>query len=63
MTIKQWIALVIIAIILACTMLGIAGVWGLINGDTAWQVFATLLVCAVGLGTAASVIDTFFKDT
>jgi|688.fasta_scaffold657598_2 hypothetical protein len=62
MTTKQWLAMAIIVVILLCTLLGIAGVWGFIDGESVGQLFATLVVCAVGLGTVAHVIDTYFKD-
>ena len=60
---KQIIGTLMIAIVLACTMLGVAGVWGLIEGDTAWQCFWTLVVVAIGLGTSSGMIDVFFKET
>lgn len=61
-TIKQKLGFAFIAIILLCTCLGVAGVWGLIEGNTAWQFFWTLVILALGLGTAAGMMDTFFKD-
>lgn len=61
MTVKQIIGSLMILIILACTMLGIGGIWGVIGGDTAWQLFYTLVVVAIGLGTAGGMIDRFFR--
>lgn len=61
-TVKQKLGIVFILIILLCTLLGVAGVWGLVEGETAWQIFWTLCICALGLGTAAGMMDTFFKD-
>lgn len=61
-TVKQKLGIAFIVIILLCTMLGIAGVWGFIQGETGWQIFSTLVVCAIGLGAAAGMMDVFFKD-
>lgn len=61
MTIKQAIGSLMIMIVLACTVLGIGGIWGVIRGDTAWQLFYTLVVVAIGLGTAGGMIDRFFR--
>jgi hypothetical protein len=63
MTIKQMIGTGMIAIVMFCTLLGIGGVWGVIKGETAWQLFYTLIVVAVGLGTSGVMIDRFFKDS
>jgi membrane-associated protease RseP (regulator of RpoE activity) len=59
--IKKKMGVAFVAIVLACTALGVAGVWGAIKGDTAWQIFATLVVCAIGLGTSAAMMGHFFK--
>jgi len=59
--VKKSMGILFIGILLACTMLGVAGIWGAIEGDTAWQIFYTLVVCAVGLGTASMMMDNFFK--
>lgn len=52
-----------IVIVLLCTVLGVCGIWGLVDGDTAWQIFWTLCVVAIGLGTATFMIEIYFKDT
>jgi len=62
MTPKQTIGSLMILIVLACTLLGVGGIWGFVNGDTAWQCFWTLVVVAIGLGTASGMIDVYFKD-
>jgi hypothetical protein len=62
-TIKQSIGFVMVLIIMLCTLLGIGGVWGIIQGETAWQLFGTLVVVAIGLGTSGAMIDRFFKDS
>jgi hypothetical protein len=51
-----------IFIVLLCTLLGVGGIWGFIEGDTAWQCFWTLVVVAIGLSAASGMIDVFFKD-
>lgn len=63
MTIKQAIGTAMILIVMLCTLLGIGGVWGVIKGDTAWQLFGTLVVVAIGLGTSGLMIDRFFRDS
>lgn len=63
MTIKQAIGCFMILIVMLCTLLGIGGVWGVIQGDTAWQLFWTLVVVAIGCGTSGAMIDRFFKDS
>jgi hypothetical protein len=60
-TIKKNLGVVFIGIVLACTVLAIGGVWGFIQGETAWQLFGTLVVVAIGLGAAGGLIDKFFK--
>jgi len=62
MTTKQTIGSLMILIVLLCTILGICGIWGLVNGDTAWQIFWSLVVVAIGLGTATYMIEVYFKD-
>jgi len=61
-TLKQKIGSVVIAIILACTVICVAGIWGMIGDDQAWKIFWTLLACAAGLGTSATLLDVYFKD-
>jgi hypothetical protein len=60
--IKSKMGVAFVAIVLACTVLGVAGVWGFVSGDTAWQIFSTLVVCAIGLGTSAAMMGHFFKS-
>lgn len=62
MSTKQVIGATIIFIVLLCTLLAIGGIWGLVDGDTAWQLFWTLCVVAIGLGTAGHLGDVYFKD-
>lgn len=62
MTHKQIIGSCMIFIVLICTLLGVGGIWGFVEGDTAWQCFWTLVVVAIGLGVASSMIDVYFKD-
>lgn len=62
MTILQMFGSIFVAIILACTVLGILGVWGYIKGDTAWRCVWTLVVVTIGLGTASGVLHKFFGD-
>ena len=62
MKIKQAIGTTMIVIVLLCTVLGVCGVWGFVEGDTAWQLFWTLLVVAIGLSAASGMIDVFFSD-
>ena len=62
MTVKQVIGVTIILIIVICTALAVGGIWGLVSGDTAWQVFYTLIALAAGLGTAGRLVDIYFRD-
>jgi hypothetical protein len=62
MTIKQFIGCIMITIVLACTILGVLGVWGIIEAEDGWTYFNTLIIVAIGLGVASGMIDTFFKD-
>ena len=61
MDMKQIIGTAMIAILLLCTILGIGGIWGLVEGDTAWRLFWTLIVVAIGLGTSGGLVEKFFK--
>ena len=61
MKIKKILGTLMAAIILGCTVLGVAGVWGLVEEDVAWRLFLTLIVVAVGLGTSGGLIEKFFK--
>ena len=61
MKIKNILGTLMVAIILGCTVLGVAGVWGLVEEDVAWRLFLTLIVVAVGLGTSGGLIEKFFK--
>lgn len=62
MTTKQRLGTLVIGIILACTCVSVAGIWGFIGPDDTWKLFGTLVTCAIGLGTAAQLIDVYFKD-
>ena len=57
---KQVIGTAMITIVLICTLLGIGGMWGMVESEVAWRVFGTLVVVAVGLGVAAKMIGVFF---
>jgi hypothetical protein len=62
MNIKQILGTLFILTVLTCTLFGVLGIWGFIQGDTVYQLVGTLLVVAVGLGVSGSMIDQFFKD-
>lgn len=51
---------VLAVLILASAVLAIAGVWGLIQGDTAGQLFATFLVTGGATAGLTYVVETFF---
>ena len=61
MKIKKILAASMVAIVLGCTVLGVGGVWGLVEEEVAWRLFWTLVVVALGLGTAGGLMEKFFK--
>ena len=60
--IKKIIGSAIVGIILTSTLLAVLGIWGVVGGDTVWQLLLTLLSTAVGLGVAGMVSDTYFFE-
>ena len=62
MSLKQILGSLFILTVLGCTVLSVLGIWGIIQGDTVWQLVFTLVVVAIGLGVSGGMIDKFFKD-
>lgn len=60
LSVKQVIGVLFILTILACTLLAVLGIWGLVAGDTVYQMIGTLIVVALGLGVSGSMLDKFF---
>lgn len=60
--IKKVIGSTIVGIILTSTLLAVLGIWGVVGGDTVWQLLLTLLATAVGLGVSGMVSDTYFFE-
>jgi hypothetical protein len=50
----------IVGVILASTLLAVLGIWGLVEGNTVWQLLGTLLATGFGLGVAGEVADKYF---
>ena len=59
---RQFIGGSIIGIVLFCTAIAACGVWGLVEEDVAWRLFATLVVAATGLGVSGAMFDRYFKE-
>jgi hypothetical protein len=53
---KDIFRFVSVACILGCTVLSILGIWGFIEGETATQSVFSLVVLAIGLTAAGSLI-------
>lgn len=52
----------IVGMVLISTLLAVLGIWGLVKGDTVWQLLGTLLATGFGfgLGVAGEVADKYF---
>lgn len=53
---------VMILVVLISALVSLCGIWGLIPGDTAWQVVFSALVVSGGVLGANEVLKNFFKD-
>lgn len=61
MTPKKIIAIIFTFLILNATFLSILGIWGAIRGESAFQMVATLVILAIGLGSSSNFITSFFE--
>jgi hypothetical protein len=62
--IKKIIGSTIVGTILTSTLLAVLGIWGVIGGETVWQLFLTLIATAGGLSAVGAVADAyFFKES
>lgn len=53
---------VMIAVVLVSALVSLCGIWGLVPGDTAWQVVFSALVVGGCVMAANEVLKNFFKD-
>lgn len=58
--IRKAIGGMIVGMVLASTLLAVLGIWGLVEGDTVWQLLGTLLATGFGLSVAGEVADKYF---
>jgi len=62
MKIRQVIGIVFIVTIIFSTVLGVLGIWEIIDAASTGKLVATAFTLAVGLGTAGTLLDKFFGD-
>jgi hypothetical protein len=62
MKIRQIIGTVFIACVLFSMILGILGIWGIIQGDVTGRLIGTAIVTSIGLGAAGTLLDKFWGE-
>jgi|LakMenEpi03Aug12_release.lakeMendotaPanAssembly.Ray.scaffolds.fasta_scaffold471209_3 hypothetical protein len=50
----------LVALTLASAGLGLAGIWGVVDEDTGWKLFASFVVTALTVGAVTKTADKFF---
>lgn len=62
MKVRQVIGVVFIVTIIFSTILGVLGIWEVINAASSGKLIGTAFVLAAGLGVAGALLDKFFGE-
>jgi hypothetical protein len=58
---NQITGIVLVALTIGSATLAIGGVWGVVEEQTAWRLFATFIITAMTTGGVATIADKFYK--
>lgn len=50
----------LVVLTLASATLGLAGIWGVVDEETGWKLFASFVVTALTVGAVTGIADKFF---
>lgn len=59
---NQITGLVLVALTIASAVLGMCGVWGVVNDEIGGRLFLSFLITAVTTGCVAGIADKFWKQ-
>lgn len=58
---NQIVGMILVCLTLASAMLGMGGVWGVVDDETGWKLILTFVITAATTGAVASIADKFWK--
>ena len=59
---NQVTGIVLASLTVASAVLATCGVWGVVDDETAWRLFATFIITAMTTGGVAAIADKFWRD-
>jgi len=59
---NQITGIVLVSLTIGSAALAIGGVWGVVQEETAWRLFATFVITAMTTGGVATIADKFYKE-
>lgn len=59
---NQVTGIVLVTMTIGSAALAVGGVWGVVQEETAWRLFATFVITAMTTGGVATIADKFYKE-